>query len=236
MTTARKVGIGTAAAGVIAATVAFVPNWEGMDKVAKRDMIGTGHPVTYCYGQTDEFGTVKVGTRFNKQQCDEKLAESLPKYLERLDKCIKVPLPTRSVAALLDASYNAGTGAVCKSPMLAKMNAGDIRGGCNAFVGWYVRSDGQVRKGLIARRSGIGDGRKSERDLCLEGLNEPKNTWYAPVPTAAVVKQAAASKPYVCTSRQAEAGECLPLVPSKPAAKPSCDFPWLSAACYGGRA
>jgi lysozyme len=40
--------------------------WEGMDKVAKRDMIGTGHPVTYCYGQTDEFGKVKVGTRFTK--------------------------------------------------------------------------------------------------------------------------------------------------------------------------
>jgi hypothetical protein len=29
-------------------------------------MIGTGHPVTYCHGQTDEFGKVKVGTRFTK--------------------------------------------------------------------------------------------------------------------------------------------------------------------------
>jgi hypothetical protein len=58
------------------------------------------------------------------------------------------------------------------------MNEGSIKAGCEAFRGWYVRSDGQVRKGLIARRSGIGDGRKSERDLCLEGLTEPKADWY----------------------------------------------------------
>jgi lysozyme len=169
---------GLAGAGVIACCVAFLPNWEGMDKVAKKDMIGTGHPVTYCYGQTDEFGKVKAGTRFTKQECDEKLAESLPKYLAKVGPCVHVPVPVKAMSALLDASYNAGPAAVCKSSMVAKINAGDIRGGCNAFAGWYVRSDGQVRKGLVARRSGIGDGRKSERDLCLEGLSDPKSGWY----------------------------------------------------------
>ena len=170
--TAKKVGIGVGSAGVIAATIAFLPNWEGMDKVAKRDMIGTGHPITYCYGQTDEFGAVKVGARCTKAECDVKLAESLPKYLTALDKCIKVVLPTKTMAALLDASYNAGPAAVCRSTMVAKMNTGDLVAGCNAFKGWYVRSAGVERKGLIARRSGIGDGRKSERDLCLEGVRE----------------------------------------------------------------
>ncbi|MEY9676035.1 lysozyme [Bradyrhizobium elkanii] len=182
MTMKRTIGsvaAGTGGAAVIAATVAFLPAWEGMDRVAKRDMIGTGHPITYCFGQTDEFGKVKAGTRFSKQECDEKLAQSLPTYLERLDKCVKRPVPVKAMSAVLDASYNAGTAAVCRSPMVAKFNAGDIRGGCNAFAGWYVRSDGKVRKGLIARRSGIGDGRKSERDLCLEGLSEPKGSWYA---------------------------------------------------------
>lgn len=171
MKTASKIAT---AGAVIAVGVAFIPNWEGLKLVASRDKIGTGHPVDYCYGQTDEFGSVKVGTRFTKQQCDEKLAQSLPRYLEAIDKCIKVPLPTKSHAALLSAAYNAGPAAVCRSPMVAKMNTGDIRGGCDAFRGWYVRSAGKVRKGLIARRSGIGDGRKSERDLCLEGLSEWK--------------------------------------------------------------
>jgi lysozyme len=141
-----------------------------MDAVAKKDMIGTGHPVTYCYGQTDEFGKVKEGTRFTKAECDKKLAESLPKYLAKIEPCIKVPLPDKTKAALLDAAYNAGPAAVCRSPMVRKMNAGDLVGGCNAFAGWYVRSDGVVRRGLLARRGG--DARKGEKQLCLEGVAE----------------------------------------------------------------
>lgn len=172
-----KSGLTVAGAGVIACCVAFTPTWEGMDTVAKKDMIGTGHPVTYCYGQTDEFGKVKVGTKFTKQECDVKLAESLPKYMEKVGPCVKVPVPVKTMASLVDASYNAGSAAVCKSPMVAKINAGNIRAGCDAFEGWYVRSAGQVRKGLIARRSGI-DSRKSEKQLCLEGLSEPKADWY----------------------------------------------------------
>lgn len=198
--TIKRTVAATGGAAVIAATVAFLPSWEGRDLVAKPDMIGTGHPITYCHGQTDEFGKVKAGTRFTPAQCDELLAKSLPTYLERLDKCIKVPLPTKAVAALLDASYNAGAAAVCRSPMLTHMNDGNIRAGCDAFRGWYIRSDGQVRKGLVARRSGIGDGRKSERDLCLEGLTEAKADWYftRPVAVPAPVKVAEAPKAPVC--------------------------------------
>jgi lysozyme len=161
-------------AGVIACCVAFTPTWEGIDRVAKVDRIGTGHPVTYCYGQTDEFGKVKVGQRFTKKQCDEKLAESLPKYLEKIEACVHVSLPDKTMASLLDASYNAGPAAVCRSPMVAKMNAGNIKAGCEAFSGWYVRSDGIVRKGLVARRQG--DSRKGEKQLCLEGRSEGVRT------------------------------------------------------------
>lgn len=179
--TVRKTIATAGSAGVIACCVAFTPTWEGMDKVAKVDRIGTGHPVTYCFGQTDEFGKVKAGQRFTKQQCDQKLAESLPKYLAEIEPCIHVPLPDKTKASLLDAAYNAGSARVCKSPMVAKMNAGDLKGGCNAFAGWIVRSDGVIRKGLIARRTGI-DSRKSERQLCLEGLSAPKVAPIAPTP------------------------------------------------------
>ncbi len=168
----------TGASAVIAITVPFLMGWEGMDPVAKRDMIGTGHPITYCNGLTSVDGDVKVGQRFTKQECEQRLALALPKYLNALNKCIKVPIPRHAGAALLDGSFNAGSAAVCRSPMLAKLNAGSIEPGCDAFTGWYIRSDGQVRKGLVARRSGIGDGRKSERALCLEGLKEPKASWY----------------------------------------------------------
>lgn len=184
-----KTGATVGGAAVIACCVPFLSGWEGMDPVAKRDMIGTGHPITYCNGLTSVDGEVKVGQRFTKKECEERLALALPKYLDALNKHIKVPLPKKVAASLLDASFNAGSAAVGRSPMLSKMNTGDIRGGCSAFQGWYVRSDGQVRKGLVARRSGINDGRKSERDLCLEGLSEPKSDWYVANPPIDTVEE-----------------------------------------------
>lgn len=168
MKPAPRAGAGSLA--VIAAATTILTVWEGTDLVAKKDMIGTGHPLTYCHGQTDEFGKVKEGQRFTPAQCKDLLAKSLPKYLTPLQACVKVQLPVKTMAALLDAAYNAGPAAVCRSPMVAKMNAGDIRGGCEAFAGWYIRSDGQVRKGLVARRGGLpGDKRVNEKQLCLEG-------------------------------------------------------------------
>lgn len=171
MSTAKKVGGGSLA--VIAAATTILTVWEGTDLVAKKDMIGTGHPLTYCHGQVDTSGKVKVGQVFKPAQCGDILADSLPKYLTPLEKCVKVKLPVKTMAALLDAAYNAGPAAVCRSPMVKKINAGDVEGGCRAFKGWYVRSDGKERRGLVARRSGLpGDKRVNEMQLCLEGWVE----------------------------------------------------------------
>lgn len=162
-------------AAIVAVATPVTTTWEGMDKVARRDAIGTGHPVTYCYGQTDEFGDVRVGQRFTKVECDEAIKKSLPHYVNGVAKCATRIFPVKVWAALVDGAYNAGIAAVCRSPMMVRMNEGDYTAGCNAFAGWYIRSDGQVRKGLIARRSGLhGDPRTSERSLCLEGVEEGK--------------------------------------------------------------
>lgn len=172
----RKLTAGTMAA-VVSVMTGFTPIWEGMDVVAKRDMIGTGHPVTYCYGQTDEFGKVAVGTRFTKKQCDELLAKSLPKYIDGIANCITAEeLPAKVWASVADFAYNAGVRRACQSPMVAKINKGDLVGACNAFDGYIVRGDGRVHRGLILRRAGekYGDKRKSERALCLEGVQEAK--------------------------------------------------------------
>ena len=70
----------TAAGGAILLAVTFIKPWEGLWTTAQVDTIGTGRPVTYCYGQTSEFGNVKPGQKFTPQQCDDLLAKSLPKY------------------------------------------------------------------------------------------------------------------------------------------------------------
>lgn len=179
--TRKIVGGAVGAAAVVAVCVGFTPNWEGTDHVAKYDKIGTGHPLTWCHGQTPaDDKTVKPGQRFTDKQCDEYLAKSLPKYLNGTAPSVVVPIPVKSMAALVDAAYNTGPAAVRKSPMVRLFNEGKPREACDAFKGWYVRSAGQVRKGLIARRAGetIGDTRKSERALCLEGLADTKTPLY----------------------------------------------------------
>src|SRR5579864_8859069 len=115
------VAVGGAAA-IIAAVLPFTTKWEGTDLVAKRDMIGTGHPLTYCHGATAADGPVKAGQRFTPAQCDALLVKSLPPYLATLQACVKQPLPVKTMGALLDAAYNAGPAAVCKSPMVRHMN------------------------------------------------------------------------------------------------------------------
>ena len=178
--TSHKVA-GASAAAVIAVCVSFTPMWEGTDHVAKYDKIGTGHPLTWCHGQTPaDDKTVKPGQRFTDAQCDEYLAKSLPKYLDGIGPSVVVPIPVKSMASLLDAAYNTGPGAVKKSPMVRLFNEGRPHEACDAFKGWYIRSAGQVRRGLIARRAGetIGDTRKSERALCLEGLADKGSLLY----------------------------------------------------------
>jgi lysozyme len=178
-------GASAGAAAVILATVAFLPAWEGTDYVAKRDVVGTGHPITWCHGQTnvdrDPDNQVRVGERFTKQECDAELAKSLPVYLDQIGPCLHRPLPVKMVASFLDAAYNAGSSRVCHSPMVAKANAGQFTASCNAFDGWIVSGDGHVLRGLIVRRAGElhGDSRKSERALCLEGAKDPNPEWYA---------------------------------------------------------
>jgi lysozyme len=202
--TAKTLGKAGAAvtAAIIATAVPFTSSWEGTDYVAKRDMIGTGHPITFCHGQTDEFGKVKVGTRFTKEQCDAMLAKSLPGYLEGIQKCTPADAPIKVMASLLDAAYNAGPAAVCRSPMVDKLNAGDVAGACKAFKGWYetTKNNGVrvVVPGLKYRREG--DSRKGETQLCLEGITDPKSSVLAanthPAVRAAVAAIVTSRKPW----------------------------------------
>ena len=56
-----------ATAAVIAIACTIVKPWEGLWLVAKVDKIGTGRPVTACYGETEG---VKLGQKFTKEQCE----------------------------------------------------------------------------------------------------------------------------------------------------------------------
>lgn len=159
MTPTRRTA--TYAAIVSAMAAPFIAQWEGTDYVAHHARIDPPGVITWCHGNTNyDDPTVKVGTRFTKDECDVLLAKTLPKYLEPIDKCLKVDVTLHNMLALLSASYNAGPKAVCNSSMVRLFNAGEPKAACDAFRGWYVRANGIVLQGLKNRR-------EAERKMCL---------------------------------------------------------------------
>lgn len=157
--------VGHTAAWVTLA-VTIVAGFEGFASKPYVDRVGTGHPITWCYGETKADGPVPpMSMTFTKQQCLDQLGQSLQKYDDMVHACIHVSLPPHREAALVSFTYNLGQGALCKGAVAAGINAGDLTGtkqhprGCNAMLA-YNHANGRVLAGLTTRR-------KQERALCL---------------------------------------------------------------------
>lgn len=165
MTTKKaSAGIAAGTAAAIALAVPAIQRFEGVWLTAQIDTIGTGQPPTVCYGATKaEIPNLKPGQKFTLEQCRNLLEKSLPKYTQAIAPCIHVPISPLTRAALISMSYNAGPGAVCKSNVVARMNAGDMHGACETIKGWYIRARGVVVRGLINRRA-------DESRMCAQGL------------------------------------------------------------------
>lgn len=147
-------------AGLMAAAVALVGAWEGMRLVAYPDRLAYGIP-TVCFGETRG---VKLGDRYTAEECKVMLGDALAEFETGMRRCLTNPdaIPDKPYVAFLSLSYNIGTGAFCRSTLVRKVNAGDLRGACDAILSW-TRAGGKVVKGLVNRR-------KEERKICLEGL------------------------------------------------------------------
>lgn len=159
MNTRKKVAAGLTA-GTLAAAAAFITPWEGVFTSAYKDPIGIW---TVCIGETEG---VRPGDRYTVQQCTDMLAKKLPRYWSEAAACMGADLVARTPeprkVAILSFVYNVGSSAFCKSTMLRKLKAGDVRGGCDEMLRWN-RAAGIVFKGLTRRR-------EAERKLCLRSM------------------------------------------------------------------
>lgn len=154
--------------GVVGLVATYLAGpWEGKENLAYYDRLGKVW--TVCYGETLN---VKKGDRFSDKECLEKLYRRLEKdYRQPLARCITNfdAAPLSLQASLLDAGYNVGVGAICKSTAAKRTMARDFRGACEA-VTRFNRAGGRVIEGLKRRRE-YGDAtRIGELELCLAGL------------------------------------------------------------------
>jgi lysozyme len=119
-----------------------------------------GRP-TVCFGDTQV--QMKV---YTPQECQLLLRDRQAKdYAPVILKCVPALADNRfAFAASIDAAYNGGPSAFCRSTMAAKFNRRDWIGGCNAFRDWHTLPGTNVHRGLVRRR-------QAESELCLRGAS-----------------------------------------------------------------
>lgn len=119
---------------------------------AKVWTIGYGHT-----GLKHKDGTVYAGRTVTKAEAEELLRYDLRVFEERVQRFVKVPLSDNEYAALVSFDFN--TGALGRSTLLKKLNAGDRAGAADEFLRWN-KAGGRVLNGLTRRR-------RAERELFL---------------------------------------------------------------------
>lgn len=153
----RKTVFTVASAASLAIAGTAVQRYEGYAPTVKPDLLAGGLP-TGGFGETVG---VRLGETHSKKYWADLLEMRLREdYDRQIGECIRVQLPDGVRAYAISTAYNAGPGAVCSSPMVAKWNAGDVEGGCKAIKGWRISSRPRgpgtplvVQRGLVNRRN-----------------------------------------------------------------------------------
>ena len=151
MSTGRVVAL--CATGVLAIAAGIVKPWEGYRADPYLDIVGVR---TVCWGHT---GGVE-DRRYARAECEALLQTDLGKHWTGVAKCVKAPLTDNQAAAVLSLAFNVGDGAVCRSTMVRKINAGAPPAEfCRELFKW-VYAGGKKVRGLERRRA-------AEFKLCM---------------------------------------------------------------------
>lgn len=154
MRTITKIGV-PLVGGALAIATPLISHFEGGRNAAYLDPVGIP---TVCYGHT---ATARIGQTHTDAECIALLEQDLGAAFDAVDQHVDVALPPTRRAALASFTYNVGEGALQRSTLLRKLNAGDVVGACNELRRW-VYAKGRKLAGLVRRR-------QAERELCLIG-------------------------------------------------------------------
>lgn len=135
-----------------AAGLALVKSFEGFEPKWYRDPVGIW---TIGYGHTDAAGSPKYASSkslvLTEASATELLQRDVQKYADTVSSVVKVPLNDNQFDALVSWCYNVGQGAVTKSTLVRKLNAGDYASVPSELAKWN-KAGGKALKGLTRRR------------------------------------------------------------------------------------
>jgi lysozyme len=135
-----------------------------LDTIAEPDVPTIGHGQTRLFNPDGSVRRpVRMGDFLTREEADRQFAVGLRvQYWQPYRSCLTTEaLAAQTDAAFTSLTWNIGTGGVCRSTALRRLNAGDIAGGCEALT-WWNRAGGRVVRGLTNRRA-------DEYRLCMEG-------------------------------------------------------------------
>jgi lysozyme len=107
------------------AGIELIQEFEGLRLVGYRCPAGKA---TVGYGHTKK---ARVGQRISMERAEQLLREDLDTFEQCVDRVVSVPLNSNEFSALVSWAFNVGCGAVAKSTLVRKLNAGDRAGAAN---------------------------------------------------------------------------------------------------------
>lgn len=132
------------------AGIALIQQFEGRRLEAYKCPAGVW---TIGYGHTSAAGKpeVKPGMVITKQEANDILVRDLVRYEDAVDRLVKVPLTQNQFDALVSFTFNVGEGALAKSTLLKRLNAGDYNAVPAELMKW-TKGGGKELPGLVRRR------------------------------------------------------------------------------------
>ena len=125
---------------------------------------------TIGYGHTSSAGIPIVGSDMviSKEHAEEILKKDMAQYEDGVRELVKIGITQGQFDALVDFAYNAGVGALAKSTLLKKVNAGKFDDVPAEFMKW-TKGGGKELPGLVRRRRAevkLWRGMDTEKPVC----------------------------------------------------------------------
>lgn len=155
----RKVAVSIEQDGT--ATVAHVKGPQYL-----RAYLDIARVATACDGITKG---VRMGQVYTEAQCTMMLERELVIHAQGVMACspgLRGDGRDYQRAAAVSFAYNVGVRGYCESTAARRFNAGNYRGGCDAFMAWNKARVG----GVLRPVQGLTNRRARERAMCLRGL------------------------------------------------------------------
>lgn len=132
--------------------LAMIKEFEGLYLKAYKDPVGI---------PTIGWGTIKypdgrkvqMGDQISVEQAEDYLLHEVMGFVRSVTQLVKRDISNNAFCALVSFCYNLGAGALGKSTLLKKLNAGSPMDEVAAEFGKWINAGGKPLKGLIRRRA-----------------------------------------------------------------------------------